>query len=246
MKNRVIIKAEARELLRTGRVSPIAVGAIALVLSNTLSMLSSLFDKSSLTMEDLLLALESGDIYALYENMPPLSPVGTFVSILSTLVITVFSAGCASYGMSIRRSQFTPISTLLDGVGIAGRVIWCDILMKFKIFLWSMFFVIPGIIAAYRYRFAMYNLISDPELSASQAIALSCKQTQGMKMDLFILDLSFLGWELLNAFTMGLLGIWTMPYILLSDLGYYEEAQKRMGSTASGDEEKNNETPWEF
>ena len=92
-----------------------------------------------------------------------------------------------------------------------------------------MLFVIPGIVATYRYRFAYYNILTDSSLSAGEAIRLSCQQTAGMKGDLFVLDLSFLGWAILSWLTFGLLNIWLMPYMTLSDLAYFEDAQQRMG-----------------
>ena len=159
-----------------------------------------------------------------------------------TLLIMVLTAGYYSYCMGIRKGWRMEYSSLLDGFGIAGSVIWCRILMAIKIFLWSLLFVIPGIIAAYRYRFAVYNLLhTDQPISASEAIAMSCKQTQGMKMDLFVLDLSFLGWEILSALTLGILHVWVLPYLTLSDLGYYEQAQMRTNSA-----NHTNDSPWNF
>ena len=122
-----------------------------------------------------------------------------------------------------------PVSSLLDGLGRAGRLILCQILITVKITLWSMLFVIPGVIAGYRYRFAYYNILTDDSLSASQAIRLSCEQTRGMKMDLFVLDWSFFGWELLSSLTFGLLDLWLMPYQTQCDLAYFEEGQRRVG-----------------
>ena len=114
-------------------------------------------------------------------------------------------------------------------------------------FLWSLLLFIPGIIAAYRYRFAYYNILTDGSLSASEAIALSCRQTAGMKMDLFVLDLSFIGWEIVSNLTYGLLNIWLMPYKTLAELAYFEEGQRRVGrSPYGGASGGQSGTPWEF
>ena len=61
-----------------------------------------------------------------------------------------------------------------------------------------MLFVFPGIIAYYRYSFALYNLYEDPEMDIMEALNLSKRQTQGYKMELFKLDLSYMGWILLG------------------------------------------------
>lgn len=246
MKNRVTMKTEAKELVRAGRVSPILVSAIVLVIVNVLGEITYLMQYGTPSILYLKSILEHGDIYALTRGTAAAAPMFTFASVLVNLVTTVLYAGYFSYCMGIRRRQEMPISALLDGLGIVGKVIWCDILISIKVFLWSMLLFIPGIVAAYRYRFAMYNLLSDPALSASQAIALSCRQTDGMKLDLFVLDLSFIGWQLLTSLSFGILGIWTLPYITLSDLGYFEEARVRMGAAPGGGNETKNDTPWEF
>ena len=76
------------------------------------------------------------------------------------------------------------------------------------IFLWSLLFIVPGIIAAYRYRFALYNLCENPEMGVMEALNMSKAQTLGFKGQLFVLDLSFIGWYLLSGLTAGILLIW--------------------------------------
>lgn len=244
MKNRVEIKAEARQFIRTGLISPLLVSAIFVIIQLVFSELSTWLDTGSFSLEQITELLQQGDFNAITNASITYfpSPIASFFSILMTLLIMVLTAGYYSYCMGIRKGWQMDFSSLLDGFGIAGSVIWCRILMAIKIFLWSLLFVIPGIIAAYRYRFAIYNLLSTEQpISASEAIAMSCKQTQGMKMDLFVLDLSFLGWEILSALTLGILNVWVLPYVTLSDLGYYEQAQMRTNSA-----NHTNNSPWNF
>ncbi len=66
------------------------------------------------------------------------------------------------------------------------------------IFLWSLLFIIPGIMAGYKYRFVPYLLSENPYLNGKEARQLSALMTDGQKWDIFILDLSFLGWYLLG------------------------------------------------
>ena len=98
--------------------------------------------------------------------------------------------------------------------------------MSIRIFLWSMLFFIPGVVALYRYRFAFYNILTDDSVSAGEAIWRSCRQTRGMKWQLFVLDLSFLGGAVLANVTFGLLNIWLTPYMTVCDLAYYERARE--------------------
>ena len=80
-------------------------------------------------------------------------------------------------------------------------------------FLWSLLFVIPGIIKSYSYRFAAYILAENKGKAALQCIDESKKMTEGHKMDLFVLDLSFIGWALLGSITCGIAYIWVLPYM---------------------------------
>ena len=135
MKNRVTIKAEARELVRTGRFSPVLVSAIVLVIVNVLGEVATLMEYGMPSIMQLRYLIEDGDFSAVLENAPANTPMITFLSVLVSLVTTVLYAGYFSYCMGIRRREETQISALLDGLGIVGKVIWCDILIGIKIFL---------------------------------------------------------------------------------------------------------------
>ncbi len=81
-------------------------------------------------------------------------------------------------------------------------------------FLWSLLFVIPGIVKFYEYRMVPYLLADCPDMPREDAFAISKELMTGNKWNAFVLDLSFFGWHILNTFTCGLLGIfWTSPYI---------------------------------
>ncbi len=82
-----------------------------------------------------------------------------------------------------------------------------------KLFLWFLLLLIPGVIKKYAYRMVPYILADNPNIGCKKAIELSSKMTEGHKMDMFILDLSFLGWVLLGllAFLVG--AIFVLPYM---------------------------------
>lgn len=248
MRNRAEIKAEAKQLIRTGRASPLVVTAIVLVVSFVLDRVVSLVEYGTLfpasymsRYYDLLLSgelysMDMEDLMALANALPAATLQSTFFSILVSLFMAVLMGGYYLYCMGLRQRVEMPYATLLDGLSVAGRLIWCNILVYIKVFLWSLLFFIPGVVAAYRYRFAVYNVLTDSSLSASEAIRLSCRQTEGIKGELFVLDLSFIGWSILSSFTMGILDIWLQPYVTLCDLAYFEDAQIRLGRSPYGGE----------
>lgn len=87
----------------------------------------------------------------------------------------------------------------------------------------------PVIIAGYRYRFAIYNLCENPDIGVMEAISMSKAQTAGYKGDLFLLDLTFIGWNLLCSLTLGILSIWIAPYIIQTNIGYFQEIKRIKG-----------------
>lgn len=88
-------------------------------------------------------------------------------------------------------------------------------------FLWSLLFVIPGIVKAYSYSMSKYVLAENKGKSARECIEVSKKMTNGKKADLFVLDLSFIGWLLLGAVTFGIAFIWVAPYIQATKANVY-------------------------
>jgi len=125
--------------------------------------------------------------------------LSTFISVLSSLVSMVLTAGFALYCMAIRRGERAEFLTLFDGFSFVAKIIGLNIVIHLFISLWSMLFVIPGIVASYRYRFALYNLYENPGIGIMEALNLSKRQTLGYKAQLFSLDFSYIGWGLLSA-----------------------------------------------
>lgn len=231
MINRVEIKAEAKGIMRAARVNPYLVTLLVIAIGFALNRMVDLVEGGSLLysyeyMRRYYTVAISGDMEALEQLLfaaPEENATSFFFSTLTSLIMLVLNGGYYLYCMGVRQGREMPYSTLADGLGTAGKLIWCWIQMSVKIFLWSMLFVIPGIVATYRYRFAYYNILTDGDISAGEAIRRSCRQTRGIKGELFVLDLSFLGWDILASLTAGLLNIWLTPYKTLCDLAYYEK-----------------------
>lgn len=99
------------------------------------------------------------------------------------------------------------------GSGSYLKIVGTMFLRGLYIFLWSLLLFIPGIIKSYEYRMVPYLLAECPEMGSSEAFRISKEMMYGQKMEAFILDLSFIGWEILSACTCGLLGLFFVnPY----------------------------------
>lgn len=164
-------KAEARDLLSTAQVSPKAMAALYLGLLLALSLIEEIGGTGGI--------------------------LSTFLSVLTSLLSLVLGAGFTLYCMALRRGERSEFLTLFDGFSFVGRLILLELLEFILVFAWSLLFVIPGIIAVYRYQFAVYNLYENPEIGVLEALSMSKRQTMGYKSQLFMLDLSYIGWTLL-------------------------------------------------
>jgi len=96
-----------------------------------------------------------------------------------------------------------------------GRYLNVVLIMFYRgllVFLWTLLLIIPGIVKSYAYRMVPYILADNPRIDYRRAIELSNQMTMGHKLDMFILDLSFIGWYLLGALALGIGVLFVNPY----------------------------------
>lgn len=228
MLNRAQLKQEARGILAQARVSPYL---FTLMLMGLLAVLNA---------ADAFVSGSYADTLRLYmpeEMIPPAllrgaaapAAVSTFTGVLAMLVETVLRAGYNVYQLGVRDGRTMPYSTVWSCFSFAGRVILLAVVQTALILLGLLLFVIPGVIAAYCYRFAVLNLLENPELRVRDAMRMSRLQTDGHKMELFVLDLSFLGWALLCGLTFGVLYVWVGPYISQTNVGAFRFVKNAAG-----------------
>ena len=105
-------------------------------------------------------------------------------------------------------------------------------LMELKVFLWSLLFIIPGIIMSFAYAMTPYILEEHPEISAWDASTRSREMMKGHKFDLFWLYLSFIGWAILCILTFGIGLLWLSPYTTTSEVGFYNDLKAEQGEPA--------------
>lgn len=106
------------------------------------------------------------------------------------------------------------------------NVVFAVFTTRVIITLWSMLFIVPGIIASYRYRYVEYILAERPALTGKQARLISKEMTDGHKKDLFVMDLSFILWNILATITAGLVNIYVAPYKTFTNITAYKALKK--------------------
>ena len=87
--------------------------------------------------------------------------------------------------------------------------------------LWTLLFIVPGIIKGLAYSLTPFIVKDNPQLLPNEAINLSMKMMKGHKFDLFYLYLSFIGWIFLALLTLGVGLLWVIPYMQTSMAAFY-------------------------
>ena len=107
-----------------------------------------------------------------------------------------------------------------------SRVLTTTLLYYVYVFLWSLLLLIPGCIKAYSYAMTPYILKDNPEMKNNAAIEESMRMMDGHKLELFLLDLSFIGWAILSILTCCIGFLWLVPYMNMARVNFYEDLKK--------------------
>lgn len=144
------------------------------------------------------------------------------------LIALSFISSCINVGLKsfylnlVTQKEKAEISNLFSYFSCFWKPWVLMFLTYFFIALWSLLFIIPGIIAAYSYSMAPFIYAENPELSPLEAIRRSKQMMQGHRLDLFLLNLSFFGWILLAAFCSCGLGEYVLiPYMTTAEAAFY-------------------------
>jgi uncharacterized membrane protein len=140
------------------------------------------------------------------------------------LISLPMMVGRARFCLKAYRGEKPDLGTIFDGFKHYGHNLGGMLWMYLFIFLWSLLFLIPGIIKGLAYYFTPYLLEDYPTLPAQEALKVSMKLTNGHKWEIFVMGLSFIGWGILCALTAGILAVFYVgPYFNISLAGLYEE-----------------------
>lgn len=259
--DRYTIKADARERLRSAVPRPYYEGLLFLLIAAILSGLSAAFLLSHFNREafadyvqytqDVAAAVYANpsltlDSFApavterLSKVMEPLPLIDETIRYALALLQSFVAVGLTIFSMNTLRQKDASLWNLFDGFGRFLPLLLLLLVTRFLLYIWTSLLVIPGIIAFYRYRLAVYLLLDHPELNPIQCLLLSGQMMRGRKWELFVLDLSFLGWGLLASLPLsigslfglvpmilGALGsaailAWLLPYYEMSCVGFYD------------------------
>ncbi|AZO95435.1 DUF975 family protein [Halocella sp. SP3-1] len=143
--------------------------------------------------------------------------------IVNLLVSGPLLLGYVSCFLKLIRKEPFRFENLFDGFSNFKSAFLAYLLMTIFTVLWTLLFLIPGIIAILRYSMTFYILHDHPNIGALEAIRTSKEMMIGYKWKLFCLFLSFWGWIILSILTLGIGFLWLTPYIQTAITNFYQE-----------------------
>ena len=230
------LKAGARKLIFENFPKILIISLLYIFLITVVSWLSFRLP-GSINQQDILNRIASGEVPGpgiIYTNF---RPAGVFLALLLLLLQPALDVGYISYCLKINRGQKTDYKDIFNGFLFPVKVILLFITVTVLVLLWSLLLVFPGIVASYRYRLVFYILLDDPDKGILQCVTESRLMMYGRKLDLFIIDLSFIGWYILDTlvlfliplpFMIPVISIWLSPYVGLTRVAFYEDRIKNI------------------
>jgi len=165
------------------------------------------------------------------EAAPIIAVIGGLAGIVIIAVVLAVSAflinpievGCKRFFLKNlnQKASVSEITYAFDNNYL--NIVKTTLLRDIYTLLWGLLFIIPGIIKSYEYRLIPYLLADNPEMTKDEAFARSKELMKGQKWRTFVLDLSFLGWDILSLFTARILEmLYVGPYKNMTEAALYE------------------------
>lgn len=212
--DRVILKKKAKGLIRKN-LNVFAVFALILFLCNLIigignyaNIIANIYNTSG---------------YGYIANINYFSlPFFKFFSFaISFLLIPMLMFSIQNASLQVARDKEIKYSMLKYGFDRLFDSVILNLLRTLFVFLWSLLLVVPGILKSYSYRMAPYLMIDDKNLTPREALKLSTRIMDGHRFELFVLDISFIGWYILWWITAGVFSLYVLPYRQTSEALFY-------------------------
>jgi len=149
--------------------------------------------------------------------------IAIFIGIIYFVLGSFVGLGYAKFNLNLIDIQNPTFANLFEYFAHWKTAAVTRLLRTLYVFLWTLLFIIPGIVANYNYAMTEYILAENPYLTPTQAIERSKEMMYGNRFRLFCLEISFIGWDILAALTFGLGYLWLTPYKQAAYAVFYRE-----------------------
>lgn len=215
------IRARARYNLRGNWGQAIGVAVMAALLGGSIASVSYNFN----------LNIDAGELQTMPELLQTaVIAVGSVSGLLGLVRFIIGGAvqlGYSVYLLKQYHQQETRLNDLFSQFFRFGQGFAQKFLVGLYTFLWTLLLIIPGIIKSFSYAMTPFIMADHPELTANQAITRSREIMDGHKWELFVLELTFIGWEFLSILTLGIGLLWVVPYMSAARAAFYREITRR-------------------
>lgn len=240
---RAELKGKVKASIREARPKPAWVTLALLAILMVLQVLYMRIDGEWDAMATMLTSLIQTGTYTYVEPVGTASTFGSILCFTLSLMSILLMVGYCLYCLRVSRRAKASFGDLFDSFGFFLRSLWIFILRNFLLFLWALIYafpagymvyttgegswyaiflplLLPEVIAFYGYRQSVFLMLDNPAMSCAQCLRASVKVMRGHKWELFMLDLSFLGWILLSLIPF--VCLWTVPYMNITFAAYYD------------------------
>ena len=156
-------------------------------------------------------------------NLPIIIIASLFAAVIYFVLGSFIGVGYAKFNLNLVDKKNAAFETLFEYFSHWKTTTIARLLRALYVFLWSLLFIIPGIVAGFSYAMTDYILAEDPELTADEAISQSKSIMMGNKWRFFCLQFSFIGWDILATLAFGIGHLWLTPYKQAAYAAFYRE-----------------------
>lgn len=150
------------------------------------------------------------------------SQIASVIAIILVGVSIIFNVAILSvHNTMLKESRTMYFSDFTNGLNQWWQAFRGGLWFILWVWLWALLFVIPGIVKYYSYSMMFFIMAEYPKIGVRKAMQISKEMTRGYKGDLFVLDLSFIGWAILAAIPCGLGFLWLAPYMNMTKTNAY-------------------------
>ena len=147
--------------------------------------------------------------------------IAILVQIISLIIAGPIAIGQCKLFINLSNNENPKFSDVWFGFGNILKALGVTLLIGIAVSIGTIFFIIPGIIISFMYSQVYYIMAEHPEMSVIESLKESSKIMKGHKMELFILELSFIGWIILTTITFGIAGLYVLPYYSATLSNFY-------------------------
>lgn len=156
-------------------------------------------------------------------SLPIIIIASLFAAVIYFVLGSFIGVGYAKFNLNLVDKKNAAFETLFEYFSRWKTTTIARLLRALYVFLWSLLFIIPGIVAGFSYAMTDYILAEDPELTADEAISQSKSIMMGNKWRFFCLQFSFIGWDILATLAFGIGHLWLTPCKQAAYAAFYRE-----------------------